>query len=100
MDRQLVRTLIGPLPLGELATLRVVRHLRSVRLPEGAQPKDAEPQSLTFDQALVLLAERAQRVAADGGRRPARGRTAARKTGTDHCRSSNRCPVTNTTFPP
>jgi DNA topoisomerase-1 len=43
-------------------------------------PKDAEPESLTFDQALVLLAERAQRVAADGGRRPARGRTSARKT--------------------
>ncbi|HUE73837.1 MAG TPA: type I DNA topoisomerase [Pirellulaceae bacterium] len=42
-------------------------------------PRDAAPESLTFDQALVLLAERAQRVAADGGRRPARGRTAARK---------------------
>ncbi len=42
-------------------------------------PKDASPESLTFDQALVLLAERAQRVAEGGGRRPARGRAAARK---------------------
>ncbi len=39
IDRQLVRVLIGPLPLDELATLRTVRHLRSVRLPEGAQPE-------------------------------------------------------------
>jgi DNA topoisomerase-1 len=42
-------------------------------------PKDASPESLTFDQALVLLAERAQRVAEGGGRRPAKGRPAARK---------------------
>ena len=39
IDRQLVRIVIGPLPLGELATLRTVRHLRTVRLPEGAQPE-------------------------------------------------------------
>lgn len=39
VDRQLVRTVIGPLPLDELATLRRVQHLRSVRLPENAQPE-------------------------------------------------------------
>lgn len=39
VDRQLVRVVIGPLPLDELATLRRVQHLRSVRLPEGAQPE-------------------------------------------------------------
>ena len=42
-------------------------------------PRDASPESLTFDQAVVLLAERAARVEAGGGRRPARGRGATRK---------------------
>lgn len=39
VDRQLVRIVIGPLPLDELATLHRVQHLRSVRLPEGAKPE-------------------------------------------------------------
>jgi DNA topoisomerase-1 len=52
-------------------------------------PRDMSPDSLTFQQAVDLLAERAARVAAGGGgRRPARGKTtggrkAAPKAGTD-----------------
>jgi hypothetical protein len=37
--RQLVRVVVGPLPLNDLATQRTSTHLRSVRLPEGARPE-------------------------------------------------------------
>jgi DNA topoisomerase I len=43
-------------------------------------PRDVSPESLTHQQAVDLLAERAARVAAGGGRRPVRGRGGSRKT--------------------
>ena len=51
-------------------------------------PRDMSPETLSFQQAVDLLAERAARVAASGGRRPARGKTtggrkAVPKAGTD-----------------
>jgi hypothetical protein len=38
-DRRLVRALIGPLPLDELGSTRLVEHLRAARLPETARPE-------------------------------------------------------------
>ena len=38
VERRLVRTLVGPLPLATLAGERAVQHLRAVRVPENAQP--------------------------------------------------------------
>lgn len=38
VDRQLVRAVVGPLGLGELATVPVVEHMNSVRLPDIERP--------------------------------------------------------------
>jgi hypothetical protein len=37
ISRQLVRNVVGPLSLEELATVTPVRHFRAMRLPDGAQ---------------------------------------------------------------
>jgi DNA topoisomerase-1 len=42
-------------------------------------PRDVSPDSLTHQQAVDLLAERAERIAAGAGRRPIRGRSGNRK---------------------
>lgn len=39
VERRLVRSLVGPLSLGTLASERQVRHLRAVRVPENAKPE-------------------------------------------------------------
>ncbi|HSN33684.1 MAG TPA: hypothetical protein VLU41_13440 [Ideonella sp.] len=39
VERTLVRTLVGPLPLDELPARHAVRHLRAARVPENAKPE-------------------------------------------------------------
>ncbi len=46
-------------------------------------PKDKAPETITLEEALPLLAARAEQIAAGGGRRPSRGKTAKSAKTTD-----------------